>query len=272
MPLAIDLIAHLVDCEGLSSVLNRWEAERTSLLSEGHDKGSNLDLSISLSLDSPRLTSVPHTRDLLSLLSILPDGISDIELSQSQIPIDNILTCRAALLQTSLAYRDDNKRLKVLVPIREYMAKTHPPMPHLIQPILKHFHKLLEVYTTSFGTSSAIGVGARIRSNLGNIQNILLNIHELNLQKPDLITAMYSTCDLAFYNRHSGLGGTPLMTRVSNVLPQLNDHRLEVYFIVEYITGHRYHHILNAEKLVAQALGHFTHFDDPDLKCEFYIE
>ncbi|KAJ7817942.1 P-loop containing nucleoside triphosphate hydrolase protein, partial [Mycena leptocephala] len=151
MPLAIDLIAHLVDCEGLSSVLNRWEAERTSLLSEGHDKGSNLDLSISLSLDSPRLTSVPHTRDLLSLLSILPDGISDIELSQSQIPIDNILTCRAALLQTSLAYRDDNKRLKVLVPIREYMAKTHPPMPHLIQPILKHFHKLLEVYTTSFG-------------------------------------------------------------------------------------------------------------------------
>jgi hypothetical protein len=53
MPLAIDLIAHLVDVVGCSSVLSRWEAERTSVISEGYDKKSNLDVSISLSLSSP---------------------------------------------------------------------------------------------------------------------------------------------------------------------------------------------------------------------------
>ncbi|KAJ7925763.1 P-loop containing nucleoside triphosphate hydrolase protein, partial [Mycena leptocephala] len=121
MPLAINLLAHLADSEGCSIVLSRWEAEKTSLISNGHDKRSNLDLSISLSLSSPRLDSFPHSQDLLSLLSMLPDGLSDVELRQSKLPIDNILGCKAALIQTSLAFSDGDKRLKALVPIREYM-------------------------------------------------------------------------------------------------------------------------------------------------------
>ncbi|KAJ7914790.1 P-loop containing nucleoside triphosphate hydrolase protein [Mycena leptocephala] len=64
MPLAISLIGHLVDSEGCSNVLSRWEEEKTSLISDGYDRTSNLDLSISLSLSSPRLN--PHSKDLLS--------------------------------------------------------------------------------------------------------------------------------------------------------------------------------------------------------------
>ncbi|KAJ7446309.1 P-loop containing nucleoside triphosphate hydrolase protein, partial [Mycena latifolia] len=139
MPLAINLIAHLVDHEGVSSVLDRWETEKTSLLSEGYDKGSNLDLSISLSLASSRIRALPQSQDLLSLLSILPDGLSDIELVQCLLPIENILSCKVALLSTSLAYTDDQQRLKALVPIREYMSKMHPPVTALVQPLLKYF-------------------------------------------------------------------------------------------------------------------------------------
>ncbi|KAJ7817014.1 P-loop containing nucleoside triphosphate hydrolase protein, partial [Mycena leptocephala] len=137
MPLAITLIAHLVDSEGCSHVLSCWEEEKTSLISDGYDRTSNLDLSISLSLSSPRLN--PHSKDLLSLLSMLPDGLSDVELVQSKLPIDNILGCKAALIGTTLAYNDEHKRLKALVPIREYMQKIQPPGDHLIQPLLKHF-------------------------------------------------------------------------------------------------------------------------------------
>jgi hypothetical protein len=90
MPLAISLLAHLVDSEGCSNVLSCWEKERTSMISEGSDKRSNLDLSISLSLSSPRIKSQPHSRELLSLLSMLPDGLSDVELVQSGLPIDDI--------------------------------------------------------------------------------------------------------------------------------------------------------------------------------------
>jgi hypothetical protein len=136
MPLAIDLLANLADMEGCSTVLSHWEEEKTSLISYGYDKRSNLDLSIALSLSSPRLNVLPQAKDLLSL-SILPDGLSDADLIQSKLLLNNILGCKATLIGTSLAYRDQQKRLKVLVPIREYMHKSRPPGNHLIQPLLK---------------------------------------------------------------------------------------------------------------------------------------
>jgi hypothetical protein len=160
MPLAINLIAHLVDSEGCSHVLSHWEEEKTSLISDGYDRTSNLDLSVSLSLSSPRLN--PHSKDLLSLLSMLPDGLSDVELVQSKFPIDNILGCKAALIRTSLAYSDEHKQLKALVPIREYMQKIQPPGNHLIRPLLKHFQELLEFYMKYRGTQSDCSTVARI--------------------------------------------------------------------------------------------------------------
>ncbi|KAJ7887227.1 hypothetical protein B0H14DRAFT_3724876 [Mycena olivaceomarginata] len=55
MPLAISLLAHLADTEGCSNVLSRWDKEKTSVISEGFDKSSNLDMSISLSLSSTQI-------------------------------------------------------------------------------------------------------------------------------------------------------------------------------------------------------------------------
>ncbi|KAJ7495322.1 P-loop containing nucleoside triphosphate hydrolase protein, partial [Mycena latifolia] len=173
MPLAIDLMAHLVDAEGAPGVLNRWETERTSLVSDGHDKGSNLDISISLSLASCRIMSLPQAKDLLGLLSILPDGLSDIELVQSKLPIEKMYACKTVLLRTSLAYIDDQKKLKALVPIREYMQKIHPPKTDLVQCLLKYFHELLNIYDTYGGTVSKSGIVGCIASNFANIQNVL---------------------------------------------------------------------------------------------------
>ncbi|KAJ7725185.1 P-loop containing nucleoside triphosphate hydrolase protein, partial [Mycena metata] len=48
-------------------------AEKTAALSTGHHRTSNLDASIALSYSSPRIT--PGARELLRLLSILPDGL-----------------------------------------------------------------------------------------------------------------------------------------------------------------------------------------------------
>ncbi|KAJ7779635.1 hypothetical protein B0H16DRAFT_1405272, partial [Mycena metata] len=175
MPLSISLLAHLVDIEGCQEILSRWEVEKTSLISEGSDRRSNLELSISLSLSSPRIASIPEAQDLLALLSMLPDGLSDVELKQTKFPITDILGCKATLLRTALAYADGHKRLKVLVPIREYMTKLLPPTDQMIQPIFNHFHELLESYTVAFGTRSGVFPMDRITSNYTNIQNILKN-------------------------------------------------------------------------------------------------
>ncbi|KAJ7113832.1 P-loop containing nucleoside triphosphate hydrolase protein, partial [Mycena epipterygia] len=149
MPLAVDLIAHVADHEGSENVLARWKTEKTSLLSAGHDRRSNLDMSITISLSSPRLSS--GAKDLLSLLSILPDGLSTAELLQSKLSIKNVLECQSMLLRTSLAYTDDRKRLKSLVPIREHMQWFYPAQALLIHQVQTHFHLLLAVFENHYG-------------------------------------------------------------------------------------------------------------------------
>ncbi|KAF8139585.1 hypothetical protein K438DRAFT_1946675 [Mycena galopus ATCC 62051] len=269
MPLAINLIAHLVDVEGCSSVLSRWEQERTTVISEGYDKKSNLDLSILLSLSGPRITAVPNAPELLSLLSLLPDGLSDVELRQSKLPIKDIWNCKTTLIRTALAYLDDKKQLKVLVPIREYMRKTHPPRNELVKCLLKHFYGLLELYKDFSGTETNSAIVRQISSNLANIQTVLVN--RLQKDDPDLTETIFGALYLNYFSRLTGRGSISLLGQLHNILPQPCDHRLEVYFIAELLGSYLQTPISNSETLVAQALNHFEHFEDPDLKCKFYI-
>jgi hypothetical protein len=173
MPLAISLLAHLADTEGCSNVLSRWDKERTSLISEGFDKRSNLDLSISLSLSSPRIQLLPQSQELLNLLSMLPDGLLDADLIQSKLPIEDILRCKSALKSTALAYSDQHARLKVLMPIREYLQQHHSPGDHLVQNLLEYFQDLLKFYGQYKGTQSDSRTFPQITSNFANIWNVL---------------------------------------------------------------------------------------------------
>ncbi|KAJ7839758.1 hypothetical protein B0H13DRAFT_1911078 [Mycena leptocephala] len=268
MPLAINLLAHLVDSEGCTSVLSRWEEEKTLLMSDGYDRRSNMDLSITLSLSSPRLDSFPHSKDLLSLLSILPDGLSDTELVQARLPIDNILGCKAALIRTTLAYSDEHKRLKALVPIREYMQKINPPGNHLVRPLLKHFQELLDLFMEYRGTQSSSTTVARITSNYSNIQNILWNgAHQGH---PDLVNTIYCACDLDYFSLLIGQGPISFTAHIPSIFPQPRDHHLEAYYILTLFNSFNLSAIFITETPVFEALEHFKHFDDPDLKCRLY--
>ncbi|KAJ7734818.1 hypothetical protein B0H16DRAFT_150823 [Mycena metata] len=268
MPLAISLLAHLVDMEDCSTILSRWETEKTSLISEGSDRKSNLELSISLSLSSPRIVSMPHSQDLLALLSMLPDGLSDVELRQSKFPIKDIFGCKTALLRTALAYTDGNNRLKVLVPVREYMGRHSPPTNLMIRPLLAHFHELLDSYVTAMGKESGAFPIARITSNYTNIQNILRC--GLQLEHPDITKSIYCTCDFNSFTRRIG-HATVLMEDISHLLPFLHDNRLKTYFIIELFTSFGFHPISHPEVLIAQALDHLKHLSDPELESRFHI-
>ncbi|KAJ7907812.1 hypothetical protein B0H13DRAFT_1879263 [Mycena leptocephala] len=186
--------------------------------------------------------------------SMLPDGLSDVELMQSMLPLDTILGCKAALIRTSLAYSDEHKRLKALVPIREYMRKIRPPGDHLIRPLLKHFQDLLEFYMEYQGNQSSSSTVARVLSNYSNIQNVLQN--GLQQGHPDLQTHWARTYFV--------------IQNIRNVLPYPPDHRLEAYFIMELLNSWTFHSISNPETLASEALEHFKEFDDIDLKCGFY--
>ncbi|KAJ7126034.1 P-loop containing nucleoside triphosphate hydrolase protein, partial [Mycena epipterygia] len=127
LPLAVSLIANIVSFEGSETVLRRWKEEHTTLLSEGLDKRSNLDMSIVMSLSSPRMLIFPGAQDLLSVISLLPDGLLEADLVHCALPIEDIEKCKVTLIRTSLAYTDRDGRIKALAPVREYVRKVHPP-------------------------------------------------------------------------------------------------------------------------------------------------
>jgi hypothetical protein len=267
MPLAIDLIGHLADSEGIPSVLSRWKTQKTSIVSRGHEATSNLELSILLSISSPRMVSVPQALDLLSLLSLLPDGLSEVEILQSQLPLDNIQACKSTLLRTALAYTNGQKRLKALVPVREYVQISYPPADNLIHTLSKHYEELLGLYKRYHRTLSGPGVVAGVASNFTNIQNVLLQ--SLQIDRPPRAETITATYELTRYSRMAGYGHLPLMDHIQKFLPESTDHKLGVYFIVERLRSWELQLVPNAKELIDQALEHFEHFDDPDMKCEF---
>ncbi|KAJ7815182.1 hypothetical protein B0H14DRAFT_2848558 [Mycena olivaceomarginata] len=239
LPLAVNLIAHLVDYEGCSNVLARWELEKTSMLSGGYDRKSSLDASISISLSSPRVAPFSGAKDLLSLLTVL--------------------------LGTSLAYIDVKKRLKSLVPIREHMLLLYPVPTPLIRALRQHFFFLLDLHSNR----SATGTVDPIILNLGNIQNILRD--GLNSDHPDIAETIRFTLLLNRFSRLSGRGRTVLMDLAPAVFPQPPDHRLQTQYITEQFASHSFHLIVNPDSLISRAKSSLEHIDDPIIHWKFHF-
>ncbi|KAJ6540784.1 hypothetical protein DFH09DRAFT_1395812 [Mycena vulgaris] len=222
MPLAIDLMAHLVESEGCSNVLARWEKEK------------NLNA----------------------------------ELGQSRLPIKDILSCKSALLSTSLAYSDDQKRFKVLVPIREYMARSYPPMDYLVQALLNYFHQLFEFRYKYLGTVSASEMTLKIASNFSNIHSLLLN--RLQHQNPAAFDTIYCILYLNAFGRLNGHGRTPLMDHITLIQPLPSD--LEVLLITEIFSSWEHYPVLNPEALVDKAIKQLPHCNESDIKSSNYFQ
>jgi hypothetical protein len=173
------------------------------------------------------------------------------------------------LIRTALAFSDEHQRLKALVPIREYMQKLKPPGNHLVWPLLKHFKELLELFVEYRGTQSSSATVARLSSSYSNIQNILWNGAQQG--HPDLVNTIYCACDLNFFSELIGRGPISFIAHIHNILPSPRHHRLEVYYILTLFNSSGHSSISVTETLVFEALEHFKHFDDPDLKCMFSI-
>ncbi|KAJ7495062.1 hypothetical protein FB451DRAFT_1360049 [Mycena latifolia] len=271
MPLVVDLIAHAVDYEGsCSTVLARWQTERTSLLSAGSDRRSNLDTSIKTSLSSPRMS--PGAKNLLGLLSILPDGLSDVDLVQGKLPIQDIMTCKAILLATSLAYIDDKKRLKSLVPIREHMQQFDPPSPPLIHQLQKYFHQLLDLYLQYPRTQQGAGRVKHLGLNVRNMHELLLR--GLNQDNPDLAETINCTFSMKLFLQRTTAGYYHLLPRLMDqieaVLPGNCDEKFKIQLMTWKFESKSPILAGNADSLIAQAVCHFRTFNDLALEARFY--
>lgn len=151
LPLGIVLLACMAQYESWEILLQRWEHEHTSMLQRGSDRLSNLDVSISLSVNCHRVNQFPETLSILKLLSLLPDGLEDAMISQFFDSTENVGRGVSALLHTSLAYRDSN-RVRVLSPIRSYVLRYNPPPETIRTSVREYYCNLIDNAAASYMT------------------------------------------------------------------------------------------------------------------------
>ncbi|KAJ7153422.1 hypothetical protein C8R43DRAFT_1126715 [Mycena crocata] len=226
LPLAVTLMANVASFDGCASVVARWKTDDISLLSEGFDKMTNLETSLRLSLSSPRISSSPGALQLLSLLSLLPDGITDVDLFNSSCPISNIRQAKSTLLRTSLA-NVDGARLKVLAPVRELIRKLHPPPYAIVRPLRLHWDHFFMLWRTHQMPSGDLM--QRLSGNTGNVTSILK--YALEADKHDLKEVIYGIFYLAAFTGRI-FGNHPLlMENIASHIEHADDNRLRGYHI-----------------------------------------
>jgi hypothetical protein len=267
LPLAVTLMAHVASFEGYLATLARWKAENTALLSEGYDKRSNLDKSIALSLTSPRMKSNAEALSLLSLLSLLPDGILVDELMSSNVPLSKIHQSRAALLQTSLAFIVDG-RLKALPPIRDYVRGAHPASMHLTRPLRAHFQRLLTMWD-SYHTLLPSNVLPQLISHLGNIHGLLLNaVATEGSMESDIGFAILTLCKLSSAMLK---GESLLIEHVPHIVDASHDRRLH-WLYMRHCAGLSNRSIPSAdvEALESEGIQYFVQSDDYEAQGTYF--
>ena len=105
VPLAINLLSHLSQVMPPALLWKEWNSKQTKAIQTGQDhRLSNLEYSIQLSINSGRMKANLSAKNLLGVLSILPDGLHLKHLSKfDDILVDlDITSCLQTLLQCSL--------------------------------------------------------------------------------------------------------------------------------------------------------------------------
>ncbi|KZV71426.1 hypothetical protein PENSPDRAFT_751814 [Peniophora sp. CONT] len=137
VPLAVTLLARLARTETTSNIWGRWANERTDVIrSQGTEhRLNNLGVSIEVSL---RTLSDHASVDVLSILSIFPNGLCDEDISVLENALQDRFSVRCAitsLKQFSLVYTESSAEwtrnpqyytVRALSPIRHHMLRYHP--------------------------------------------------------------------------------------------------------------------------------------------------
>jgi len=124
LPLAVTLLGSLAEVSTAEALWERWQKENIAVVEkEKGDKFSSLDFSIALSLESGRMATDSSSRQLLGILSLLPDGLPaspSPEFRRLFPDIPDISRSLDTLLARSLAVRAADKRVQVNSLVRLY--------------------------------------------------------------------------------------------------------------------------------------------------------
>jgi tetratricopeptide (TPR) repeat protein len=220
LPIAVVLLAHQAEVEPhLAALWKRWQEKRTSLLkrAEGKERLTNIEISLDLSLDSPRMTA--EARRLLSVLTLLPDGVAHEDLDV--LMPGEAGEAAAVLKKVGLAF-DQGSRLRVLAPVREYVSRQHPPGEADLARAVDHYLKLARKGRL-VGRKGGAEATARLVQELGNMDAMLSR----GLEHVDPEPAIRAAGDLGELLRFSGWGSQEPLERALRIARTAGKQKLE---------------------------------------------
>jgi hypothetical protein len=269
LPLAVNLMANIAAVEGYSATRSRWQVENTALLSDGGDKRSNLEKSISVSLGSPRISALPHAKDLISLLSLLPDGIRAEDIIAGNVPIRDVRQCQSLLVRTSLAYIDVKGRIRTLSPIREFIRRIYPPSLTLSRPLRTYFQDLLELWNSKPQLRSS-SLTSELVSYLGNINELILE--GLFKEEKSMWTGIaFGIFTLDFFSGIMLNGDSPLMQRIPEIIEATGNAGLRWRYASCCLAERKFNGLIDPDALIDEGVEYFKFGTQPTDQGDVFL-
>jgi tetratricopeptide (TPR) repeat protein len=198
-PLAVVLLAAQAGGYAhLGELARAWRRKRIALLKkEPGKRDADIGASIELSLGNARMTG--EGRRLLALLGLLPDGIRRDDL-EALLPSEGADAAKTLRQVGGLAF-DDGPRIRVLAPVREYLAANHPPEAEDRDRAIRFYCRVADEDGNKVGGVGGSEASARIAAETGN----LLVMVRLGLQGADPEPAFRGALGLGEFARFSGV-------------------------------------------------------------------
>ncbi|HEX3111302.1 MAG TPA: tetratricopeptide repeat protein, partial [Thermoanaerobaculia bacterium] len=178
VPLAITLMARYAELfDSLDIVWQRWSEKRTAMLKDRtpgvgrlHDIAVSYELSIGVLTDS--------ARRLLSVLALLPDGAAREDLSGIFADPDDA----ADELRRRALIVDEERRIRMRAPLREYIAAARPPEAPDEERAISYYASLAAEEGDKVGNAGGAEAVARLAPEVANVEAILSRSPELHLK------------------------------------------------------------------------------------------
>ncbi|KAJ6543789.1 hypothetical protein DFH09DRAFT_1282370 [Mycena vulgaris] len=266
IPLAVTLLSQLAESESAEALWASWETESTKRVkSDGSaHRLNNLELSIELSLQGPRLRACSGALDFFMILCMLPQGLPEARIPEFEASFRNHFggtrSAIRVLKQCSLAYTLEGF-LRVLSPMRQY-TQDHPDLATTLSTTL--FNQMAELYfdlipTDDLSTTSSV-VRENIQLEIGNITAVLDGCLTKYADVPRVVHKVLDFSDLCqdlfFYD-------TRLLSKTASVA---HDHGLRSLEARCYYKPGQIHvfidELANAEKMLKTALDLHTEAND----------
>jgi tetratricopeptide (TPR) repeat protein len=210
LPIAVVLMAHQAQGEpDLSGLWKQWQEKRTALLrrADGKERLTNIEVSLDLSLNGPRMTS--EARRLLALFALLPEGVAHDDLD-ALLP-GEAGEAAAVLRKVGLAF-DQSTRLRVLAPIREYVQRKLAPKKEDLDRAINYYVEFARKGDL-LGRPGGAEASSRLLQELGNLDSMISK----GFERTDPEPAIRAAVDFGEFIRFSGWGSQEPIERAAEV-------------------------------------------------------